>query len=153
MSNAQKADQLIQQLVELPLKRQHAEQWLNQFSKRTDCDAINEYHKGVLKTTAEELGYQLIVLIDANTPRSEATLVLYELFKLQVLSEKMLVLETQKEVCNKYPHHLWKYYSPLQAEVNSAWLKLSNEITDFKYNLMERLKLILKEEDDDVVAE
>jgi len=149
--NAQKADQLIQQLVELPSQKKHAEQWLSQFSDRTDCGAINDHHKVVLKTTAEELGYQLIALIDANTPRSETILVLEEMFKLQLLSEKMLVLETQKDICSKYPHHLWKAYSLLQSEVSSDLIKIQHEITDLKWNLMKKLVLILK--DDDVVAE
>jgi len=158
--NAQKADQLIQQLVELPSQKKHAEQWLSQFSDRTDCGAINEYHKVVLKTTAEELGYQLIALIDANTPRSEAILVLEEMFKLQLLSEKMLVLETQKDICSEYPHHLWKDYSALKSEVNSALIKIQREVSGFKRLLMNKLVLILKDDvvdddvvDDDVVAE
>ncbi len=145
MSNAQKADQLIQQLVELPLKRQHAEQWLNQFSKRTDCDAINEYHKGVLKTTAEELGLSIIEMIDANTtPPLE---ILVDLLKLQALSEKMFELETKRELCNEYPHHLWKDYSFLQAEVNSALIEIQHEVSGFKRLLMNKLVLILKEDD------
>ena len=147
IKNVQKADQLLNQFAILPLQKKHAKAWLQHFGNRQDCAAIREYHAGILETTQEELGYRIIDLLNVDTQRSEADLFLIELLKLQLLSEQMSELETQKEICDGYPHHLWKEYSALKAEVNLVWIKISNEITELKSFLMKKLELILKDDE------